>query len=277
MISRSALREARRLGETAVLLYLLLIEHQGQGDRCYPRNDDLATELGVTVKTIQRTLTKLRKAGLIRLLLAGNGRGRPNIWSVNTDLNIVHLEDVRKRATSDDQRATSDVTATGERATSDDRTPSGKGDIRRQRATSDDHTGPKRATFHDHGEGHIYVNSTRGLNDNYSQREKPLYGETGRQRGEHSPKEDLAELITRREVQSVVDEYTIYPRLVERSLRELIELWYQKDAAGHLKRPAHPNTRARNAAQWLRRGEQSGKHARWRREAPTDMAGLRPL
>lgn len=267
MISRSALREARRLGQTAVLLYLILLEKQGSGDRCYPMNADLATELNVTVKTIQRTLTKLADAGLIELLVRGNGRGRPSIWRVHPEPKIVHIESARKRATSDD-----------ERATFDDMPDDQKGDIPRQRATFDDQHGPERATLHDHEEGHIYVNYQSRSTQNTSEKEKPPYvRDTDRERGERSPQQDLADLMERREVKSVVAQYDLKPRLVTRSLQELVELWYQKDAAGHLRRPGHPNARARRAAEWLRTGEQTGKHARWRREASTEMAGLRPV
>ena len=65
-IPRSLLT-ASQLSMTARMVYAQLLDHRNRKTgQCNPKQDTLAAELGVSVDTVQRAISKLRAAGLIQ-------------------------------------------------------------------------------------------------------------------------------------------------------------------------------------------------------------------
>ncbi|MBY0453755.1 MAG: helix-turn-helix domain-containing protein [Burkholderiaceae bacterium] len=61
-----AAREVTSLKPTQKYVYLTLASHAGVSGLCWPRVDTLVRETGLKIRTVQRALTNLKKAGLVK-------------------------------------------------------------------------------------------------------------------------------------------------------------------------------------------------------------------
>lgn len=65
---------------TAKLVYLLLSGRVGKDYVCWPSQARLASEAGVSVPTVKRALTRLRRLGVIQVRTEVTDRGRRNSY-----------------------------------------------------------------------------------------------------------------------------------------------------------------------------------------------------
>ena len=79
MVPNELLRDTS-LSRDARLTWIALKSHAWQDPECWPGQETLARELGVSVRQVRRYLTELEEAGLVETVQ--QGRGRPNRYRV---------------------------------------------------------------------------------------------------------------------------------------------------------------------------------------------------
>lgn len=65
----------------AKLTYAMLLKYAREMDECFPGQDRLAKDIGVTRQSIHAYINELNKAGLVDV--KRRGQGRPNIYTVH--------------------------------------------------------------------------------------------------------------------------------------------------------------------------------------------------
>ncbi|MBP87249.1 MAG: hypothetical protein CMJ64_11095 [Planctomycetaceae bacterium] len=82
-VDDDVLKRARECGSTAFMVYAVLVYHAGSSDRCWPGEDRIAELAGVSVRTVQLSLAKLKKAGFVNVdARRRNGRRTSNLYAL---------------------------------------------------------------------------------------------------------------------------------------------------------------------------------------------------
>ena len=62
------------------LIYMALLSYAWQQDSCFPGQERLATELGLSVRTVRRAIRELQDCGLLRV--TQRGQGKTNVYTL---------------------------------------------------------------------------------------------------------------------------------------------------------------------------------------------------
>lgn len=75
------LLSSKRLSASAKLAYAMLLSYAWHADFCFPGQERLAADLGVTDRSIRSHIKELEEAGLLRIVR--RGLGRTNVYELN--------------------------------------------------------------------------------------------------------------------------------------------------------------------------------------------------
>src|SRR5205807_2612190 len=70
-----------QLSPGAKLAYAMLLKYAWQNDRCFPGQERLAKDMGVTDRSVRTYLQELQARGFI--LIKQRGLGKPNLYELN--------------------------------------------------------------------------------------------------------------------------------------------------------------------------------------------------
>lgn len=77
----NAVLESDRISPGAKLAYAMLLKYAWQNDFCFPGQDRLAKDMGVSLRSTSSYIQELEKKELISV--RRRGQGRPNIYELN--------------------------------------------------------------------------------------------------------------------------------------------------------------------------------------------------
>jgi len=72
--------ENKQISVGAKLTYAMLLKYARELNECFPGQERLAKDIGVTDRSVRTWLNELEKAGLI--LVKQRGQGKPNLYTV---------------------------------------------------------------------------------------------------------------------------------------------------------------------------------------------------
>jgi biotin operon repressor len=76
--------ESTRLSAGAKLTYAMLLKYAWENDYCFPGQDRLATDMGVSRQTANKYIQELQKKEYIQI--KRQGQGRPNVYTLKLTL-----------------------------------------------------------------------------------------------------------------------------------------------------------------------------------------------
>jgi biotin operon repressor len=77
----NAILKSSEVSPTAKLTYAMLLSYAWQNDYCFPGQERLATDIGVSDRSVRTYLKELETKGL--LSIKQQGQGRPNIYHLD--------------------------------------------------------------------------------------------------------------------------------------------------------------------------------------------------
>ena len=92
--------ENREISPGAKLAYAMLLKYAWNNDRCFPGQDRLATDMGVSRQTANVYIQELSRKKLIAI--KRQGQGRPNVYELDL---TVHSGRVRTRKATGTRRS----------------------------------------------------------------------------------------------------------------------------------------------------------------------------
>lgn len=75
------LLDAKDLSAAAKLAYAKLLSYAWQNDFCFPGQERLASDLGITDRSVRSHLKELEKRGLLTIIR--RGQGKTNVYELN--------------------------------------------------------------------------------------------------------------------------------------------------------------------------------------------------
>ena len=77
----NAILRSDRISPGAKLVYAMLLSYAWHEDYCFPGQDRLATDIGISRQSVNTQVKELGRAGFIAI--RRQGQGRPNIYETN--------------------------------------------------------------------------------------------------------------------------------------------------------------------------------------------------
>lgn len=77
----NAILRSDQISPGAKLCYAMLISYAWHDDYCFPGQDRLAADIGVSRQSVNTQLKELERKGFIRI--RRQGQGRPNLYEIN--------------------------------------------------------------------------------------------------------------------------------------------------------------------------------------------------
>ena len=86
--------ESRNLSAGAKLTYAMLLKYAWENDYCFPGQDRLAADMGISRQTANKYVQELHKKAYIRI--KRQGQGRPNVYTLKLTLDKTRAADISR-------------------------------------------------------------------------------------------------------------------------------------------------------------------------------------
>ena len=86
--------ESRNLSAGAKLTYAMLLKYAWENDYCFPGQDRLAADMGISRQTANKYVQELHKKAYIRI--KRQGQGRPNVYTLKLTLDKTRAGDISR-------------------------------------------------------------------------------------------------------------------------------------------------------------------------------------
>ena len=86
--------ESRNLSAGAKLTYAMLLKYAWENDYCFPGQDRLAADMGISRQTANKYVQELHKKAYIRI--KRQGQGRPNVYTLKLTLDKTRAGDTSR-------------------------------------------------------------------------------------------------------------------------------------------------------------------------------------
>lgn len=77
----NAILKSDKLSPGAKLCYTMLLSYAWHNDYCFPGQDRLAVDIGISRQSVNTQIKELERKGFIKI--KRQGQGRPNIYEIN--------------------------------------------------------------------------------------------------------------------------------------------------------------------------------------------------
>ena len=83
----NAILKSKEISAGAKLTYAMLLSYAMNKDRCFPGQDRLAVDMGISRQTVNGYIKELEKKGFIKIIR--RGQGKPNIYEINLKARVL--------------------------------------------------------------------------------------------------------------------------------------------------------------------------------------------